>query len=134
MLNHGESPQEFFGFKYHPFADTYRLKTPYLGEQDKRFFKTALSLISTGKSFSLSGPSGAGKSTLVHYVLSRLDNNCYRPALVHYGGLLRNGMLKALADVLGVDTNGRTVPLLIKLQKQIMQMTSENRNVPGICY
>jgi len=31
--------------------------------------------------------------------------------------LQRNGMLKAIADVLGVDTNGRTVPLLINLQK-----------------
>jgi len=129
MLNHGESPAEFFDYKYHPFADTYRLKTPYLGEQDQRFFKTALSLISTGKSFALSGPSGAGKSTLVHYVLSRLDANSYRPALVHYGGLQRNGMLKAIADVLGVVTNGRTVPLLIKLQKQIMQMAADNRSM-----
>jgi len=68
MINHGQSPAEFFDYKYHPFADTYRLKTPYLGEQDNRFFKTALSLISTGKSFVLSGPSGAGKSTLVHHV------------------------------------------------------------------
>lgn len=129
MINHGQSPAEFFDYKYHPFADTYRLKTPYLGEQDNRFFKTALSLISTGKSFVLSGPSGAGKSTLVHHVLSRLDANCYRPALVHYGGLQRNGMLKAIADVLGVLTNGRTVPLLIKLQKQIMQMASDNRSM-----
>ena len=129
MLNHGESPAEFFNYKYHPFADTYRLKTPYLGEQDNRFFKTSLSLISTGKSFALSGLSGAGKSTLIHYILSRLDVNCYRPSLVHYGGLQRNGMLRALADVLGVDTNGRTVPLLINLQKQIMKMASENRSV-----
>lgn len=129
MLNQGESPAEFFDYKYHPFADTYRLKTPYLGEQDRRFFKTALSLISTGKSFALCGPSGAGKSTLVHHVLSRLDVNCYKPALVHYGGLQRNGMLKAIADVLGVDTDGRTVPLLIKLQKQIMLMASENRSM-----
>lgn len=129
MLNNGESPAEFFDFKYHPFADTYRLKKPYLGKQDKRLFKTALSLISTGKSFALIGPSGAGKSTLVHYVLSQLDANCYKPALVHYGGLQRNGMLKAIADVLGVDTNGRTVPLLIKLQKQIMQMAAENRSM-----
>ncbi len=129
MTNHGESPAEFFNFKYHPFADTYRLKDPYLGEQDNRFFKTALSLISTGKSFALSGPSGAGKSTLVHYVLSRLDANCYRPALVHYGGLQRNGMLKAIADVLGVVTSGRTVPLLIKLQKRIIQMASENHSM-----
>jgi general secretion pathway protein A len=129
MITHGESPAEFFDYKYHPFADTYRLKTPYLGEQDNRFLKTALSLISTGKSFALSGPSGAGKSTLVHYVLSRLDANCYRPALVHYGGLQRNGMLKAIADVLGVVTSGRTVPLLIKLQKQIIQMASENHSM-----
>jgi len=46
--DHGESPAEFFNYKYHPFADTYRLKIPYLGEQDNRFYKTALSLISTG--------------------------------------------------------------------------------------
>lgn len=128
-MNQGESPAEFFDYKYHPFADTYRLKKPYLGEQDQRMLKTALSLISTGKSFALCGSSGVGKSTLVHYVLYRLDANCYRPALVHYGGLQRNGVLKAIADVLGVDTNGRTVPLLIKLQKQIMQMASENRTV-----
>jgi general secretion pathway protein A len=38
-------------------------------------------------------------------------------------------MLKAIADVLGVDTDGRTVPLLIKLQKQIMLMASENRSM-----
>lgn len=129
MITHGESPAQFFDYKYHPFADTYRLKTPYLGEQDQRFFKTALSLISTGKSFALSGPSGSGKSTLVHYVLSRLDANCYKPALVHYGGLQRSGMLKAIADVLGVVTNGRNVPLLIKLQKQIMQMASDHRSM-----
>ena len=60
---------------------------------------------------------------------SRLDPNCYRPALVHYGGLMRNGLLKVIADVLGVDTNGRTVPLLIKLQKQIIQMSSESRGM-----
>ena len=129
QINHGQSPTEFFNFKYHPFANTYRLKTPYLGEQDKRFFTTAISLISTGKSFALFGPSGAGKSTLIHYVLSQLDANCYKPSIVHYGGLQRNGMLKAIADVLGVDTNGRTVPLLISLQKQIMNMASEHHSV-----
>ncbi len=68
-------------------------------DSTNRFLKTALSLIGTGKSFTLSGPSGAGKSTLVHYVLSRLDGNCYRPAPVHYGGLQRNGILKAIVDV-----------------------------------
>ena len=26
MLNQGESPAEFFDYKHHPFADTYRLK------------------------------------------------------------------------------------------------------------
>ena len=129
QTNHGQSPPEFFNFKYHPFANTYRLKTPYLGEQDKRFLRTAISLISSGKSFALFGPSGSGKSTLIQYVLSQLDANCYKPSMVHYGGLQRNGMLKAIADVLGVDTNGRTVPLLISLQKQIMNMASEHHSV-----
>jgi len=129
QIKYGQSPPEFFNCKYHPFANTYRLKIPYLGEQDKRFFRTAISLIASGKSFALSGPSGAGKSTLIHYILSQLDANCYKPSLVHYGGLQRNGMLKAIADVLGVDTNGRTVPLLISLQKQITSMASEHRSM-----
>ncbi|MFA5905552.1 MAG: AAA family ATPase [Desulfobacula sp.] len=123
------NPSDFFDYKQHPFADTYRLKTPYLSDADKRFFKTALSLILTGKSFALSGPSGTGKSTLVHHVLSRLDTACYKPALIHYGGLLRNGFLKALADILGVECASRTIPLLVRLQKQIMSMASENRGV-----
>jgi general secretion pathway protein A len=55
MFNQSPSPAEFFDYKHHPFADTYRLKTPFLAEQDKRFLKTALSLISTGKSLALSG-------------------------------------------------------------------------------
>jgi len=49
MFKHGESPQEFFDYRDHPFADTYRLKNPYLGEHDNRFLKTALSLIANGK-------------------------------------------------------------------------------------
>ena len=124
MAINEESPAEFFGYKRHPFADTYRLKKPYLGKQDLRFFKTAVSLISTGKSLALYGLSGAGKSTLVHYLLSRLDANCYRPALVHYGGLQRSGILKAIADVLGVDTSGRTVPLILKLQNRVQMQNA----------
>ena len=129
MMKNGESPREFFDCEAHPFADTYRLKELYLGKQDAHFLRMARSLISSGKSFTLSGPSGTGKSTLVRYVLSQLDPNCYNPALVHYGGLLRNGFLKAIADVIGVDTNSRTIPLLIKLQKQITQVTPENRGL-----
>lgn len=127
QINNGESPAEFFQYIHHPFADTYRLKKPYLAEQDQRFMRTALSLIYTGKSFALTGPSGVGKSTLVNYLLSSLDTNCYKPALIHYGGLQRNGILKAIADVLGVDTRGRNMPLLVKLQKQIAQMASDKR-------
>jgi general secretion pathway protein A len=73
QITNGESPAEFFNYTHHPFADTYRLKMPYLAEQDQRFCKTALSLIHTGKSFALTGPSGAGKSTLINYLLTSLD-------------------------------------------------------------
>ena len=96
-----ENPQQNFLIINTPFCRYVPIENPLSGRAGQpNFLKTALSLISTGKSFALSGLSGAGKSTLIHYILSRLDVNCYRPSLVHYGGLQRNGMLKALADVL----------------------------------
>lgn len=76
-------------------------------------------LLSSGKNFALFGPSGAGKTTLTRHFLSTLDSNLYKTAFIHYGGLMRNGMLKAIADHFGVETAGRSVPLIIKLQRQI---------------
>lgn len=113
---------EFFGFRDHPFADTYRIKQPYLADHEKRVLNMAASLVSNGKGCSLTGPSGLGKSTLISHLLSDLDKQHYSVIAIHYGGLQRNGLLKAVADRLGVETKGRNIPLLVRIQKRIADM------------
>jgi general secretion pathway protein A len=122
-MTNSPSPAEFFGWARHPFSDSYPLGEPFLSDKDQRIASSAASLLSYGKSLALMGPSGSGKSTLLQHILSRLDSNYYRPVLIHYGGLMRNGLLKAVADHLGVETNTRSLPLLVKLQKHIPEMS-----------
>ncbi|MBL7178164.1 MAG: AAA family ATPase [Desulfobacteraceae bacterium] len=119
------SMADFFGWGRHPFSDTYQLAKPFLGEKDERILHRATSLLNCGKSFAITGPSGSGKSTLVQHIIHQLDPKFYQAAYIHYGGLQRSGILKAVADYLGVDTSGRNIPLLIKLQKHILQLSSE---------
>jgi type II secretory pathway predicted ATPase ExeA len=116
---------EFFGWRHHPFSDTYPLAEPYLGEKDHRICRRVGSLLSYGKSLALTGPSGAGKSTLVQHIVARLDPNIYQTTFIHYGGLKRSGILRAIADAMGVDAAGRSMPLLVKLQKHILQLASQ---------
>lgn len=118
------SMAEHFGWKAHPFSDTWQLDLPFISQRDKRINDQAVSMLFYGKSFAITGPSGSGKSTLIHHLLSKLDANYYLPVLIHYGGLQRNGILRAIADKLGVELTGRTLPLLIKLQKHISAMTT----------
>jgi len=122
-LNHS-TIADYFGWKNHPFTDTRQLKSPFMGERDKRIMQQALDLLSYGKSFAITGPSGAGKSTLLQHLLLKLDTNYYKPVFIHYGGLQRSGVLRAVADKFGVETAGRAVPLLVKLQKHIASTIS----------
>lgn len=117
------SPVEFFEWSRHPFSDSYPISEPYLSGKDRRIATSAASLLSYGKSLAIIGPSGSGKSTMLQYIISRLDSNYYRPILIHYGGLMRSGLLKAVADQLGVETNTRGLPLLIRLQKHIPDLS-----------
>jgi type II secretory pathway predicted ATPase ExeA len=116
---------EFFGWSRHPFADTYPLAQPFLGSRDQTILRHAGELLSHGKSFALCGPAGVGKSTLVRHILEKLDPTYYRPVFVPYGGLNRGGVLRALADALGVETASRAVPLLVKVHKHIGALAAE---------
>jgi type II secretory pathway predicted ATPase ExeA len=116
---------EFFGWRNHPFSDTYPLRQPYLTDVDQRITRQAISLLSYGKSLALTGASGTGKSTLAQHIISRLDPNIYQRAMIGYGGLERGGILRAVADALSVDVTGRSMPLLVKLQKHILQLASQ---------
>ncbi|MBI9082069.1 MAG: AAA family ATPase [Desulfobacterales bacterium] len=117
------SMAEFFGYRHHPFADTRHGAHAFIGPKDERICNRALSLLQCGKSFALCGPSGAGKSTLTAYLAGMLDPTIYKPVMLHYAGFNRSGLLRAIADRLGVDTAGRGVPLLVRLQKHLLQLT-----------
>lgn len=127
--DHRPSMAELFGFHHHPFADTRKNAQPFISDKDARLCDRALSLLACGKSLALCGPCGVGKSTLVGHLIARLDPNGYKPVLLHYAGFNRAGLLRAIADRLGVDTNGRSLPLLVRLQKHLMQLVSANNSL-----
>lgn len=116
---------EFFGWKYHPFADTYMQRHQWLPTRDQRQMETIKRLLHTGKSIGLCGPSGSGKTFLVHGLISDLDKHSYRIVLIPYGGHPRNGLTRILAETLGVETRGRGVPLITRVQQHLETMAGE---------
>jgi type II secretory pathway predicted ATPase ExeA len=110
---------DFFGWKYHPFADTYVQRQLWLPERDCKQRETIKRLLHNGKSTALCGPSGSGKTTLIHALLTDLDKNAYRPVLIPYAGHPRNGLTRVIAEALGVETKGRGLPLITRIQHHI---------------
>lgn len=118
---------EFFQWHRHPFTDSRQLKGFFLTPSDQNLLQMGASLLSLGKSFALAGPSGSGKTTLIHHFLHQLDSSIYHPIYLHYGGFKRSALLRALADLMGVDSSGRQVPLLTKLQKHLAQQAQQKQ-------
>jgi type II secretory pathway predicted ATPase ExeA len=129
MMSNQPTMAEHFGWQFHPFSDTWRIDPPFYSQRDQRLADQALQLLQHGKSFAVTGPSGTGKSTLIEHLLSNLDANYYLKVHIHYGGLQRNALLKAIGEQLGVETNTRAVPLLVKLQKHIAAIATAKQSV-----
>ena len=54
MINiKGQSPAEFFNWKKNPFADTYRIKIPYISKHEDLLLKYATMFLSCGKNFAV---------------------------------------------------------------------------------
>jgi len=113
---------DFFGWKHHPFADTYGQRHLFLPDRDNKHKETIKRLLHTGKSLALCGPSGSGKTTLIHALIHGLDKNAYRSVLIPYAGHSRNGITRILAESLGVETKGRGIPLIARTQQHIEAM------------
>ncbi len=126
------SMTEFFGYRHHPFTDSGQ--SSFVCDKDTRLQDRTLSLLGCGKSFALCGPSGTGKSTLVNQLIDYLDPSIYKPVILHYAGYNRSGLLRAIADRLGVDTTGRSVPLLIRLQKHLLQLTGSTNSLYPVLF
>jgi len=110
---------DFFGWRHHPFADTYVQQKPWLPERDRKLLETIKRLLHTGKSMALCGPSGSGKTSLIHTLITDLDKNSYRTVLIPYAGHPRNGLTRILAENLGVEIRGRGVPLITRIQNHL---------------
>lgn len=113
---------DFFGWKYHPFADTYLQRRLWIPPRDRKQLETVKRLLHNGKSLALCGPSGSGKTTLVHALIGDFDKTSYRPVLIPYAGHPRNGLTRILAEALGVETTGRGVPLITRVQQHLEAM------------
>ncbi len=110
---------DFFGWKRHPFADTYIQRQLWLSNDDQKKMETIKRLLHYGKSTALCGTSGTGKTTLIHALIGGLDKNAYLPVLLPYAGHPRNGLTRVLAQTLGVDIKGRGMPLITRIQQYI---------------
>ena len=120
------SPNEFFGFKRHPFIDLPDVAEPVFSDHEDRMLEMALEMLRLGKSFVITGAPGTGKTTFVRHLRQRLDSRNYLPVFIPYSGLNRAGLLKALAVACHLDLSKRNVPWLMKIQKHLLDLAQDN--------
>jgi hypothetical protein len=115
---HGQIPTalQFFGYRYPPFADTFEIHTPFLGDAEDLMLQRIDALVRQGKSVAIYGDAGTGKSMLVKSITSQLDSKAFRIAQIPYGGMKPSAILRDLCDEFDIDTAGRK-NLLSKLSE-----------------
>ena len=111
--------QNLFKYRYPPFSDTFEVKESYLSDTDSVLIKRATSFISQGKSMCFFGKPGTGKSMLLKAIASELDTKTYNVAIIPYGSVKRNVLLRDLCDAFGIDASGRG-SLLSRLRKHFI--------------
>lgn len=117
--NSQSSLAEHFDWKSHPFLDG--TPDPFVTAHEQKCLDYALSLLKQGKSFTVTGSSGAGKTTFVQHLLKKLDPNQFLTLFLPYGGLVRNGLLRSLADTLRLDIK-RAVPTHTRIHQHLVTM------------
>jgi len=115
------SAAEFFGWKRHPFVDlSGDIALDNLTvKHDQEIAHRALEFIKVNRSFAIIGTPGAGKTTLVRAIMHSLDPRSYRPIWLSYAGCNRGGVLRIMADKVGLELNRKGLPPLHKLQRHL---------------
>lgn len=121
------SAAEFFGWKRHPFVDL----PGDIGldaltvKRDREIAHRAREFIKVNRSFAVIGIPGAGKTTLVKAVIHSLDPRFYRPIWLSYAGCNRSGVLRIIAEKVGLELTWKGLPPLHKLQRHLAAQQKE---------
>ena len=121
------SAAEFFGWKRHPFIDLpgdIALEALAV-KRDQELAHRAREFIKVNRSFALIGTPGAGKTTLARAIVQSLDPRSYRPIWLSYAGCNRGGVLRILAEKVGLELNRKGLPPLHKLQRHLALLQKE---------
>ncbi|MFZ4777650.1 MAG: ExeA family protein [Terrimicrobiaceae bacterium] len=114
-------PAEFFGWKRHPFIDAGNKPDDiFLTSKEQDILELAQSFLRLVKSFAVIGPPGSGKTTFVKNLLHQLDSRTYHVASLPYSGFERKGLLRLLADIIGLDLGKRGLPTLARIYRHIL--------------
>jgi len=121
------SAAEFFGWKRHPFIDLpSEIGSDTLAvKRDQELAHRAREFIKVSRSFVLIGTPGAGKTTLVRTIIHSLDPRSYRPIWLSYAGCNRGGVLRILAEKVGLELTRKGLPPLHKVQRHLALQQKE---------
>lgn len=125
--NSSLSAAEFFGWKRHPFIDlpSTNGSDNLIIKRDAEIFERAKEFLKVGRSFALIGSPGSGKTTLIRAVAQGLDSRSYKPIWLPYVGCNRPGLLRFIADKIGIELTRKGLPPLPKLQRHLAHLQKD---------
>lgn len=121
------SAAEFFGWKRNPFIDLpgdIGIESLSV-KRDQEIAHRAREFIKVNRSFAIIGTPGAGKTTLVKTIVNSLDPRSFSPLWLPYAGCNRAGVLRILAEKVGLELSRKGLPPLHKLQRHLAAQQKE---------
>jgi len=121
----------FFGFNEKPFTITPNPRFIFLSKNHKEAFAHLLYGIDTHAGFiELTGEVGTGKTTVLRSLLSQLDNDTYRTALIFNPSLSAIELLQNINHEYGLPCEEqKNSPLLHSLNHFLLQQNAEGRTI-----
>ncbi len=121
----------FFGFKEKPFTITPNPRFIFLSKNHKEAFAHLLYGIDSHAGFiELTGEVGAGKTTVLRSLLTQLDSDTYRTALIFNPSLSAIELLRNINHEFGIPCEEQNnSPLLQTLNHYLLQQNAAGRTV-----